>query len=80
MKFVPVTVSEKPELPAMADGALIAVIVGPTTVRAYADDVAPPGLCTVRLSLPAPVTKLAGTAAVMDVRLPPVTANAVVPE
>jgi hypothetical protein len=42
--------------------------------------VAPPGLCTVRLSLPALETRLAGTAAVMDDMLPLVAANAVVPE
>jgi len=78
-KFVPVTLSVKGAPPATAEVGFSDVIAGPTTLRVEVDDVAPPGLCTVRLSLPVLATMLAGMVAVMDVAVPAVTANAVVP-
>jgi hypothetical protein len=79
-KFVPVTVSVKGAPPAAIEVALSEVIVGPTTFRVDAADVVPPGLCTVRLSLPVVATMLAGMVAVMDVAVPAVTVNAIAPE
>lgn len=78
-KFVPVTLSVKGLPPARAELGLSEVSVGPTTVTVDAAEAAPPGLCTVRLSLPVLPSRRAGIAAVMDVALPAVTANAVVP-
>jgi hypothetical protein len=78
-KFVPNTVSVNGALPATADVLLSDVIVGATTVTVNAGDMAPPGLCTVRLSLPVAATRLADIAAVMDVPVPAVTANGVLP-
>ena len=78
-KFAPVTVSAKGAPPATAEVGLSDVISGPTTVRVEVDDVAPPGLCTARLSLPVLASMLAGMLAVMEVAVPAVTANAVVP-
>ena len=79
-KFVPVTVSVKGAPPAAIEMALSEVMVGPTTITVDAADVVPPGLCTVRLSLPVVATMLAGMVAVMDVPVPAVTVNAVAPE
>jgi hypothetical protein len=79
-KFVPVTLSEKGALPAGAELGVSDAIVGPTTVTVDTEDLAPPGLCTVRLSVPMPATRWAGIAAVMDVWLPEVTGNEVAPE
>ena len=79
-KFVPVTVSVKAAPAATAVLGASVVIVGPTTVKVDAEDVAPPGLCTVRLSLPMLPTRVGDIVAVMDVEVPAVTASAVVPE
>jgi hypothetical protein len=79
MKFVPVTESVKERSPANSEAGLNEVMVGPTMVTENAADVAPPGLCTVRLSLPVEASRLAGTVAVMDVMLPAVTTKAVEP-
>lgn len=45
-----------------------------------AGEVAPPGLCTVRLSVPLLAARLPGIVAVTDVAVLAVTVNAVVPE
>jgi len=79
-KLVPVTVSVKATSPAEAEVGLSEAMAGPATVKVDAEDVAPPGLCTVRLSGPAAATMVGGKIAVMDVDVPAVTANAVVPE
>jgi hypothetical protein len=79
-KFVPVTVSWKPGPPATAGLGLSDAIVGPLTVNVRTEEEAPPGFCTVKLSMPALETRLAGIVAAMDVAVPLVTANAVVPE
>ena len=78
-KFVPVTPSEKGALPAEAEVGVSDVIVGPTMVTAEAEDLAPPGLCTDRLSVPRPATRWAGMLATMTPLLQ-VTGNAVAPE
>jgi hypothetical protein len=79
-KFVPVTVSVNAAAPATAEVGLNEVIVGPTTVTVDAEDLAPPGFCTVRLSLPVLAATLTDIVAVMDLAVPAVTVNAVVPE
>ena len=78
-KFVPATLRVKGAPPATAEVGLSDVMVGPTTVTVEAEDVAPPGLCTVNFRLPVLATSLAGMAAVMDVAVPAVTAKTVEP-
>lgn len=78
-KLAPVIVSVNRPLPATPEAGLSDAMVGPLTVNALTGEAAPPGFCTVRFSLPAPATRPAGMAAVMDVAVPAVTGSAVVP-
>ena len=54
--------------------------LGPFTVTDVEADAAPPGFFTVMPSFPVLMNKLAGTMAVIEVAVPAVTVNAVVPE
>lgn len=61
--------------PAPTDDGLKDVIVGAPTGTDTALDAAPPGFCTVRLSVPMPVRLAAGTVAVMAVAVTAVAVN-----
>lgn len=80
MKLVPATVSVVLDEPAAIDFGLSELIVGATTARVYALDVASSfGFCTVTLRLATLPSMLPGTVAVIDVAVPAVIVNAVLP-
>ena len=79
-KFVPVTVRVKSEAPAAMLLGLRVPTVGAWEVSVTAADVAPPfGFLTVTFKLPALDSALDERVAVMDVAVPAVTVNAVLP-
>jgi len=69
-KPIPVTVSVKAAAPAATEVGLSAVIVGPVTVNASAEEVAPLEFRTVTLGDPAEASWPLVTAAVSEVALP----------
>ena len=79
MKFVPVTVIVVAAAPAVTEAGLNDVMAGPLTVKVLAVDAAVLVFLTVRLCAPGVTMEVAGMVAVMDVAVPAVTVNWVVP-
>jgi hypothetical protein len=79
MKFVPVTLRVNAGPPATAVAGFNTAMVGAPTAKVEPGEVAPPGLCTVRLRLAALASEAVGIVAAMLVAVPAVTVNAFVP-
>ena len=79
MKLVPTMVTLVAAAPATALFGVTEVMAGPLTVNVLAADVAELPFFTVTLWAPAVTMDVAGTVAVMDVAVPAVTVNCVLP-
>ena len=79
MKLVPVMVRVVLAAPAVTDAGLNEVMDGPLTVNVLAAEVAVLVFFTVMLLAPGVTMAVAGTVAVMEVAVPAVTVNCVVP-
>ena len=79
MKLVPATVRVVLDDPAAIDFGVSELMVGATTEKVEALDLAPPGFCTVTLRLATVPSMLLGMVAVIEVAVPAVTVNAVEP-